>query len=236
MLRHQQQSIRMALAAALHHSSGMVHAEYGAPRGLKTATRAGEEGHEDKHDALRRQKPPPPQRELCQLFEEGPGGRRQPSLGEPPGPQARVLRQTVEPIIESFVPVPMVDVPVPQMVDQLSEVVKFFVTLPVVAEQVIEVPTITLEDTIPQRSPLRAPQLAEQLVEVPVPSFRDCVIQQTLSSVVLSRHLDADGCEWCHCSGPGELYWWLSGTQLAQWTLPEGPRAVYKYWAGLRRT
>ena len=62
----------------------------------------------------------------------------------------------------------------------------------------------------------------EQLVEVPVPSFRDCVIQQTLSSVVLSRHLDADGCEWCHCSGPRGLYWWLSGTQHAQWTLPEG--------------
>ena len=66
------------------------------------------------------------------------------------GPQARVLRRKVEPIIESFVPVPMIDVPVPQMVDQLSEVVKFFVTLPVVAEQVVEVPTITLEDTIPQ--------------------------------------------------------------------------------------
>ena len=64
MLRHEQQSIRMALAAALHHSSGKVHAEYGGLRGLKTATRAGEEGHEDKHDALRRQKPPPPQPEL----------------------------------------------------------------------------------------------------------------------------------------------------------------------------
>ena len=55
----------------------------------------------------------------------------------------------------------------PQVVDQLSEVVKFFVTLPVVAEQVTEVPTIILEDTIPQRAPLRAPVLAEQLVEVP---------------------------------------------------------------------
>ena len=44
MLRHEQQSIRMALAAALHHSSGKVHAEYGALRGLKTATRAGRRG------------------------------------------------------------------------------------------------------------------------------------------------------------------------------------------------
>ena len=60
MLRHEHQSIRMALAAALHLSSGKVHAECGALRGLKTATRAGKEGHEDKHDAPRRQKPPPP--------------------------------------------------------------------------------------------------------------------------------------------------------------------------------
>ena len=42
-----------------------------------------------------------------------------------------------------------------------------FVSLSVVAEQVTEVPTIILEDPIPQRALLRAPQLAEQLVEVP---------------------------------------------------------------------
>ena len=58
MLRHEQQTVLMALAA-LHHQSGKVHAEYGASRGLKIATTAEEEGHEDKHDAPRRQKPPP---------------------------------------------------------------------------------------------------------------------------------------------------------------------------------
>ena len=143
-----------------------MHADYGALRGLQTANRAGEEGHEDKHDAPRRQKPPH-QPELFQLYEEEPGGRR---------PQARVLRHTVEPTMESFVPVPMIDVPVPQMVDQSAEVVKLFVTLPVVAEQAIEAPTITLEDTISQRVPLREPQLVVQLVEVRVPSSHDCVI------------------------------------------------------------
>ena len=69
MLRHEQQSIQMALATVMRHSF-KVHTEYGAVRGLKTATRAGEEGHEDKHDAPRRQKPPPPQPELFQLYEE----------------------------------------------------------------------------------------------------------------------------------------------------------------------
>ena len=61
----------------------------------------------------------------------------------------------------------MIDVLVPQMVDQLAEVVKFFVTLLAVAEQVIEATTITLEDIIAQRAPLQEPQLVEQLVEVP---------------------------------------------------------------------
>ena len=43
MLRHEQQSIRMALATVMHHSF-KVHTENGAPRGQTTATRAGGEG------------------------------------------------------------------------------------------------------------------------------------------------------------------------------------------------
>ena len=68
------------------------------------------------------------------------------------------------------------------MVDQAADVVRFFVSLPVVAEQVIEVPTTILEDPIPQRALLRAPQLAEQLVEVPTtPGYAFAVVAvQTL--------------------------------------------------------
>ena len=77
----------------------------------------------------------------------------------------------------------MVDVPVPQRVDQSAEVVKFFVALPVVAEQVIEVPTIILGDTIPQRAPLRAPQLAEQLVEVPLPAWMRLAVGTDVEAV-----------------------------------------------------
>ena len=48
--RHEQQSIRMALATVLHHSHDRVHTEYGAPRSQNTATRArrGEESDEKK--------------------------------------------------------------------------------------------------------------------------------------------------------------------------------------------
>ena len=120
------------------------------------------------------------------------------------GAQARVLRHIVEPIIESFVPVPMVDVPVPQMENQLVEVCRLLDVL--IPEQSFEVPKISSSSQSCRRRVRFVEQTAEQLVEVPVPSFRDCVIQQTLSSVVLSRHSDAVGCEWCHCSGPRGLY------------------------------
>ena len=97
-------------------------------------------------------------------------------------PQERVLRRTVEQNVEPVRGVPVLDAPVPQMVDQAAEVVRFFVSLPVVAEQVIEVPTIIPEDPIPQRALLRAPQLAEQLVEVPTtPGYALAVVAvQTL--------------------------------------------------------
>ena len=62
---------------------------------LKTATRAGEEGHEDKHDAPRRQKPPPPQPELFQLYEEEPGGSR-PDRPFEVRPQEAAQRHTEE--------------------------------------------------------------------------------------------------------------------------------------------
>ena len=61
------------------------------------------------------------------------------------------------------------EVPVPQMGEQLPDVLQFFATfLPFVAEQVIEVPKIFLDRT-PQRlgDRLCQPQTAEQLMEVP---------------------------------------------------------------------
>ena len=72
-LRHERLSVAMALAEKLHRTS----------RGQRFA-RAWEEGQE-KHDELRRQRPPPPQ---PKLFE--PGGSRPPCLGEPRGPQEKV--------------------------------------------------------------------------------------------------------------------------------------------------
>ena len=46
-------------------------------------------------------------------------------LGEP-RPQERVQRHTVKQIMETFVPVQILDDPVPQMVEQLPDVMRLF--------------------------------------------------------------------------------------------------------------
>ena len=57
MLRHEQQSIRMALATVMHHSF-KVHTEYGGPRSQTSATRAGEGEVREQHYGLRAQDRP----------------------------------------------------------------------------------------------------------------------------------------------------------------------------------
>ena len=152
----------MALPVKLHHTS----------RGQRFA-RAGEEGREE-HDALRRQRPPPPQPELFQLCEEEPGGSRPPCLGEPRGPQEKVQQCTVELIADVVPMVQILDTPGLLGRDQAVEVLRML-DLPAI-EQDIAVPKISL-DRVPQRSVLRRPQKAEQLVEVPTePGYSRAVI------------------------------------------------------------
>ena len=142
--------------------------------GLKTATRAGEEGHEDKHDAPRRQKPPPLQPELFSLLEEEPSGRRPPCLGEPPGPQERVQRHTAE---QAFV-------------DD--------------TEQVIAVPKISSPSQSPLRAVLLATQMAEQLVEVPAPPFLECAhAQAEFQEEFLALVRDTTGHTWIQVAAVG---------------------------------
>ena len=92
-------------------------------------------------------------------------------------PQERVPRRIVEQIVDSAPVLPLLHDPdlVPQMVDSVVEVLRFFLThWPVAAEQtwdcedeqVIEMPKI-LQHTALSRSSLLEPQTAEQLVAVP---------------------------------------------------------------------
>ena len=83
------------------------------------------------------------------------------------------------------------DVPVPQMGEQLPNVVQFFsALLLVVAEPVIEVPKILPHD-VPLRRLCRETQLAEQLVEVPTvlsySSLQQLIVEQTVDIPVPGR-------------------------------------------------
>ena len=98
---------------------------------------------------------------------------------EAPLPQGRVLRHVV-----GHLPVPALDVPVPQMVDQLPNVVQFLAAqLLVVPEPVIEVPKILPYD-IPPRRWCRDTQLVEQLVEVPTTVSYSSLFQRTVEQHV----------------------------------------------------
>ena len=151
--RHEQQTVRMALATYSHHSALR----------RETKARAGEEGHEE-HDAPRRQKPPPPQPELFSLEEE-PGGGLPAPLSEVAGRQEVLVRHVVEQMADVCPVVQTLDAPVPQMVDTVLE---FFRSLDLpVDEQVIAVPKISTDRVSQRLVERRLPQIVEQLVEVP---------------------------------------------------------------------
>ena len=143
MLRHERQTVAVALAECLHHSA----------QPLEKA-RAREVEEQDQNEALRRQKAPPP-------------GKR-PGVLKDPEPQGRFGQHCGV----GFELVQALDVPVLQMVEQPVEVLSFLrSSLSAVPEQVIEVPILSLLVCAVQRAVPLEPQMAEQLVEVPTPFF-----------------------------------------------------------------
>ena len=84
-LRHERMTVRMELAAALHHSSfrGAGPVTYDAPRSQRTAN--------SRVDSV-----------LFDLFDEDTEGARPDRIATLSGPQARVQRRTVEQIVDLF--------------------------------------------------------------------------------------------------------------------------------------
>ena len=158
--RHEQLTLQMALAAALHHSRDVGPVTYNALRSQKTA-RA-----EATYDAPRSQTTSVAgDAELFSLYDEELGSTRPDRLYEV-RPQDRVQRHTVEQIVDSPQVVPSLDVPVPQRENQLVEACRHL-DLPIPV-QAIEVPKISSTARPPRRRRVCfAEQTAEQLVEVP---------------------------------------------------------------------
>ena len=146
--RHERMSIAAVLATVTHHSHSKVGTANDAPRSQKkvTSTEVGPaEYYELSSDDGR------------------PTGRERPEALSEPWPQGKLLRHAGV----GYEIVLSLDVPVPQMGEQLPNIVQFFAAqLSVVAEPVTEVPKILLDRT-PQRlgDRLRQPQMVEQLVQ-----------------------------------------------------------------------
>ena len=162
--RREQQSIHMVLGASAHHSA----LQYGAPRGQKIATRAGEG-----EKATRRSTRPRSRRLLLTRRSSVCLLRKTPSWGRAQGRSrtlCRMARWSGTPWSTGSRSCPFVqilDAPVPQMGEQLGELLQQIVTASLVERvQVTAVPKISL-DCIPQRSAVRCTQMVEQLVEVP---------------------------------------------------------------------
>ena len=104
--RHEKLAIEMALSEAMHHSAprGAWHVSNAALRGQKP-DRAGDAAGTEFYA-------------MSEVDELPAAGVRPPSLGEPPGPAVKVGRVQQPGAIE----LPSLDVPVPQMADQLVEV------------------------------------------------------------------------------------------------------------------
>ena len=106
-LRHEQQSIAMALASALHHlADKTTRAQYNAPRRQRNA---GTEYYA-----------------LSDEDEVPARGSRPPCLGEPRGPQERDQLRAVEQIAVYAPMVQILDALVPQLVEQMPDVLRFF--------------------------------------------------------------------------------------------------------------
>ena len=147
-LRHERMTVRIELAAALHHSSfrGAGPVTYDAPRSQMTANSREDSVYFDLYD------------------EYTEGARLDRLVGV--RPQERDKRHTVEQTVDTVLFVPSLDVPVPQMENQLVDVCRLFDVL--IPEQVIEVPKISSPPRPPRRRRVRfAEQTAEQLVDVP---------------------------------------------------------------------
>ena len=126
----------------------------------------------------------------------------------------------------------ILDAPVPQTLEQLPDIRRFFNTLMPDPEQVIEEPKILPED-VSMRRVVREPQLAEQLVDVPTnPGYTLAVVAvQTLGWRTAAALIEQFG----DAPAPGRGGGGDRG-RFSRFSPGEGhrqARAEKKYWPGL---
>ena len=164
-------------------------------------------------------------------------------------PSSRAHRHTMEDLGELAPSVQLLDLPVPQMVDQPVDILKIIaMLLPAVDEQVIDVPKI-IQDSTPQRlKPPEPQQLVEQLVDVPTvltPSRIALQIAEQIVDTPVSRgrvHGSLPGqssatplpesIEWVELSDAnGRPWFWNRRSQAVVRKAPPGVQVV---WVGVK--
>ena len=140
-LRHEQQSIAAVLATVTHHSFDKVGTASGVLRNRKTATRNGK-GEDETHHTAKFRKTPPPQAAATEYYPmtDDEGGELSAGMRPAPLVEGRLQGKLQRHAGLGYETVQNFDVPVPQMVEQLPNIVQFFAALSPVPEQVIEVP------------------------------------------------------------------------------------------------
>ena len=174
--RHEQQTVAAVLATFQHHS-----APWG-PRTARTGRRARVEVHGRVPEDALSQAAGAVYFEMDTGEDDGsaPAAARLAPLLEVL-PQERVQQRTAEQIVDPVPVVPLLHAFVPQMVEQLVDILA-----PLdfrVAEQVIKVPKIVCPPRA-ARTVLRAPQTADQLVEVPTIISYSSLLQRTMEQNV----------------------------------------------------
>ena len=227
--RHEQQTVAMALAAATHHSAQRGEWRYlhEAAQGQRTASA------EATYDALPSQTTSVAgDTEFFSLYEEELGGTRPDRLYEV-SPQERDQRRTVEQTVDCTLIVLSLDVPVPQMENQLVEVCQQLDTH--VPEQAFEVPKISSTPRLSRRRVRFAEQTAEQLLEVPtIVSYSSLrgIVEQNLNIPVPHGRDGGGGLLGLH---PGQSSSAFSGADLRSATaeqivdipVPRGGRVLH---------
>ena len=138
-------------------------------------------------------------------------GSRPDRLSAVSGPQERVLRRTVEQIVDCVPVVPLLHTSEPQMVDSVVDVLKILDhSLPGGKAGKAHQGALALYAPCPPSLP--EPQVVEQLVEVPIPL-----------TVTLADGRDDRGIRWRHVLGrSGGTYWRMVGTNHTRKDHPVG--------------
>ena len=151
-------------------------------------------------------------------------GSRPDRLSAVSRPQERVLRRSVAQIEVTVPSVPILDVPVPQMVDQLVVVLQGLG------------PCLSSRGSKCPRSLSKTGSRSELCFESRCRwnSWWTCLCQRWSSWHVARAHLVSTGAKLLLWGGREEGFWWQVGTRNTRSDpIHRQPKAVYEYWTGL---